>query len=188
MPGERTTIPLTGWLYRKDIMSNNGTIKKWFAIYTKPRWEKKVYALLQEKGIESYCPLNKVQRKWSDRIKIVEEPLFKSYVFVRVCEEEKTPVRTLSGVVNFVYWQGKPAVIKDREITSIRKFMNEYENVEVSSATIKPESAVIVQQGVLMGKKGTVKRVLNRKVEVLIESIGFRLTAYLDKSKIKVIP
>ncbi len=84
-------------------MSGNGSTKKWLAIYTKPRWEKKVYGMLQEKGVESYCPLNKVQRKWSDRIKIVEEPLFKSYVFVRVCEDEKTPVRMLGGVVNFVY-------------------------------------------------------------------------------------
>jgi len=168
-------------------MSNNGTIKKWFAVYTKPRWEKKVHALLQEMGTESYCPLNKVHRKWSDRIKIVEEPLFKSYVFVRVCEEEKTQVRMVNGVVNFVYWQGKPAVIKDREITSIHKFMNEYEDVEVSPLAIVPDAAVIVEQGVLMGKNGTVKRVLHRKVEVLIESIGFRLTAWLDKSKIKVI-
>ncbi len=78
-------------------------------------------------------------------------------------------------------------MIKDREIASIRKFMNEYENVEVSPATIEPEAEVLVEQGILMGKKGTVKRVLHRKVEVLIESIGFRLTAYLDKSKVKVI-
>ncbi|HEV7622062.1 MAG TPA: transcription termination/antitermination NusG family protein, partial [Flavisolibacter sp.] len=49
---------------------------KWYAIYTRPRWEKKVNGLLIQKGIESYCPLNKVRRKWSDRIKLVEEPLF----------------------------------------------------------------------------------------------------------------
>jgi transcription antitermination factor NusG len=168
-------------------MSNNGTIKKWFAVYTKPRWEKKVHALLQDMGTESYCPLNKVHRKWSDRIKIVEEPLFKSYVFVRVCEEEKTQVRMVNGVVNFVYWQGKPAVVKDKEIVGIRKFMNEYEDVEVTALAIEPESEVVVEQGALMGKRGTVKRVLNRKVEVLIESIGFRLIAYVDKSKIKVV-
>ncbi len=57
--------------------------KHWYAIYTKPRWEKKVHHLLSEKGLEAYCPLNKVTRKWSDRMKTVEEPLFKSYVFVQ---------------------------------------------------------------------------------------------------------
>ncbi len=132
---------------------SNGIIKKWYAVYTKPRWEKKVHTLLVEIGVECYCPLNKVHRKWSDRIKIVEEPLFKSYVFVRVNEEEKTPVRMVSGVVNFVYWQGKPAVIKDKEILAIRKFMNDYEDVEVKQLDIATDAIVEVKQGLLMGKK-----------------------------------
>ena len=62
--------------------------QKWYAVYTKPRWEKKVNSLLLQKGIEVYCPLNKVRRKWSDRIKTIEEPLFKSYVFVKIKDEE----------------------------------------------------------------------------------------------------
>lgn len=166
---------------------SSGLSKKWYAVYTKPRWEKKVHALLVEKGVESYCPLNKVHRKWSDRIKIVEEPLFKSYVFVRVQEEEKTGVRMINGVVNFVYWEGKPAIIKDKEILTIRKFLNEYENVEVQQVNVAPDDVVVVTQGVFMGKRGTVKRVFRKKVEVVIESIGFRLTANIDKLKIGVV-
>jgi transcription antitermination factor NusG len=95
---------------------------KWFVIYTRPRWEKKVHSLLLAKGVESYCPLHKVRRKWSDRIKLVEEPLFKSYVFVKVDEAGRTLVRMTDGVVNFVYWNGKPASIKEKEIQTIRKF------------------------------------------------------------------
>jgi len=71
--------------------------RKWLAIYSRPRWEKKVSQLLTEKGLESYCPVNKVRRKWSDRVKIVEEPLFKSYVFVRVKDEDRTAVRMTTG-------------------------------------------------------------------------------------------
>src|SRR5574343_246603 len=104
--------------------------KQWLAIYSRPRWEKKVARLLQEKGIECYCPLNKVRRQWSDRIKTIEEPLFKSYVFVRVSEVERSSVRLVQGVVNFVYWLGKPAVVKERESETIQKFLNEYEAVE----------------------------------------------------------
>jgi transcription antitermination factor NusG len=63
--------------------------KHWYAIYTNPRWEKKVDKLLTEAGIESYCPLNTVMRKWSDRMKKVEEPLFKSYVFVQRLRGER---------------------------------------------------------------------------------------------------
>lgn len=161
-----------------------GSIKKWYAVYTRPRWEKKVQKVLEEKGIECYCPLNKVHRKWSDRIKIVEEPLFKSYVFVKVTEDEKTPVRMTQGVVNFIYWLGKPAVIKEKEIDVIKRFLNDHHDVEVRSVDIKAGEKVMVQSGAFMGKKGTVKKVMHKKVEVTIESIGFVLTAYIDKSKI----
>lgn len=163
------------------------TNRKWFAVYTRPRWEKKVYKLLQEKGIETYCPLNKVHRKWSDRMKIVEEPLFKSYVFVKVTEEEKNPVRMTHGVVNFVYWLGKPAIIKEKEIEVIKRFLNEHHDVEVTPIDIKPGKKILVQGGILMGQEGTVKSVHHKKVEVIIESIGFALTAYVDKSKVIVI-
>ena len=96
-------------------------IRKWLAVYTRPRWEKKVNQLLSEKGVESYCPLNKVRRRWSDRMKIVEEPLFKSYVFVKVNDEDRSVVRMTAGVINFVYWEGKPAVIKEKEINAMIK-------------------------------------------------------------------
>src|SRR5258708_3075596 len=98
----------------------------WYAVYTKPRWEKKVSEQLAKGGIEAYCPLNKVRKKWSDRVKWVEEPLFKSYVFVRVKEAEQTQVRLFNGVVNFVYWLGKPAMVKDKEIEIIRQFLNDH--------------------------------------------------------------
>jgi transcription antitermination factor NusG len=160
------------------------TSKKWFALYTRPRWEKKVHRLLEEKGIESYCPLNKVHRKWSDRIKLVDEPLFKSYVFVKVNEEEKTSVRMTQGVVNFIYWLGKPAIIKEKEIETIKKFLNDHHDVEVRAIDIKAGKKVMVQSGILMGKEGIVKKVLHKKVEVIIESIGFVLSAYIDKSKV----
>ena len=163
------------------------TSKKWFAVYTRPRWEKKVHKLLEEKGIESYCPLNKVHRKWSDRIKIIDEPLFKSYVFVKVNEEEKTLVRMVNGVVNFIYWLGKPASIKEKEIDTIKRFLNDHHDVEVRAVDIKAGKKVMVQSGILMGKEGTVKKVLHKKVEVVIESIGFVLSAYIDKSKILLL-
>ena len=163
------------------------TAKKWYAVYTKPRWEKKVHKLLQEKQIESYCPLNKVHRKWSDRLKVVQEPLFKSYVFVRIAEADKTSVRMVNGVVNFVYWLGKPALIKDKEIETIRRFLDEHQNVEVRPMEMKTGGKVLVQRGILMGKKGTIKQVLKNRVEVIIESIGFTLTAYIEKSKISIL-
>ena len=157
---------------------------KWYAVYTRPRWEKKVDSLLTEKGIQSYCPLNKVRRRWSDRIKIIEEPLFKSYVFVRIEDSERTNVRMTSGVVNFVYWDGKPAIIREKEIQTIRRFMNEHENVELVKMELSPDSRVRISSGPMMDQEGRVMEVKNKTVKVCIDSLGYMLIAYIEKSKL----
>ena len=161
---------------------------RWYAIYTRPRWEKKVNTLLQQKGIESYCPLNKVRRKWSDRIKTVEEPLFKSYVFVRVSEEQRSAVRTTNGVVNFVYWDGKPAVVRDREIQTIRRFLSEYEAVDVVKLEFEPEDRVRVTSGPMMDQEGRILEVKNKIAKVCIDSLGYMLIAHIDKSRLIPAP
>lgn len=161
--------------------------KKWFAVYTKPRWEKKVFTLLQEKKITAYCPLNKVRKKWSDRYKIVHEPLFKSYVFVQVEENETANVRTVSGVVNFVYWNGKPAVIKEEEINTIRRFLNEYGHVEAEHIQFKPNQRVKIMSGVLMDEEGIVVRSDKNKVQVILQNLGFKLTARLSANEIRPV-
>ena len=159
--------------------------RKWLAIYTRPRWEKKVNELLKEKGLESYCRLNKVRRKWSDRVKIVEEPLFKSYVFVKVCDDDRSAVRMTSGAINFVYWQGKPAVIKEKEISAIKRFLNEYENVEArSSADLKVNQRVRITDGSLMDQEGKVIDLRRKTARVSIDSLGYTLVAYIDRSKL----
>ena len=161
--------------------------KKWYAVYTKSRWEKKVHRLLQEQQVESYCPLNKVHRKWSDRIKVVQEPLFKSYVFVRITEADKTSIRMINGVVNFVYWLGKPAIIKDREIETIKRFLSEYEDVEVLTVALEPDTRVRIRDGVFMDKEGIVTKVMRNKVQVMINSIGYVLTAVIPSKRVTVI-
>ncbi|MBK8301192.1 MAG: UpxY family transcription antiterminator [Chitinophagaceae bacterium] len=158
--------------------------RKWLAVYTRPRWEKKVNMLLTEKGLESYCPLNKVRRKWSDRMKVVEEPLFKSYVFVKVDNEDRSAVRMTNGAINFVYWNGKPAVIKEKEINAIKRFLNEYENVEANPVDLKVNQRVRITNGTLMDKEGKVLDVRHKTVKVAIESLGYILVAYIERSKL----
>lgn len=159
--------------------------RKWYAIYTRPRWEKKVDSLLKEKGVECYCPLNKVRRKWSDRYKLVEEPLFKSYVFVKVCENEKTEIRMTPGVINFVYGEGKPAVIREKEIQVIRRFLDEYENIVVNELpSLKLRQRVKIAYGPLMDHEGEIIHLKNRQVRVAIDSLGYILIASIDKSKL----
>jgi transcription antitermination factor NusG len=158
--------------------------KNWYAIYTKPRWEKKVYSLLTEKGMEAYCPLNRVRKKWSDRIKMVEEPLFKSYVFVHIIGKEQPEVRTINGVLNFVYWLGKPAIVKPADIDRIKRFLNEYENVTVQALDLQPDDTVIVTSGALMEKEGKVLKRSSNTITIEIASLGYRLVAQVDKRNV----
>jgi transcription antitermination factor NusG len=160
---------------------------KWFAIYTKPRWEKKVNQLLTDKGVECYCPLNKVKRKWSDRTKTIEEPIFKSYVFVKVTEEERIKVRLTSGVVNFVYWNGKPAVVREKEIQTIKLFLDENENVQVRPMDLTAQQRVLIISGTFMDLTATVLDVRKKEVKVSIDSLGYELIAIVDKNKIALL-
>lgn len=162
-------------------------MSKWLAIYTKPRWEKKVHQLLIDKGIESYCPLNKVKRKWSDRIKTVEEPLFKSYVFVKVTDDDRTKVRLINGVVNFVYWNGKPAIIREKEIQTIKRFLDEHENVQLRPMEFAVNQQVLITSGTFMDKRAIVVDVRRKEVKVAIESLGQELVAYIDKTKLSIL-
>ena len=162
-------------------------MNKWLAIYTKPRWEKKVHQLLCAKGVESYCPLNKVKRKWSDRVKTIEEPLFKSYVFVKVTDEDRTKVRLTNGVVNFVYWNGKPAIIREKEIQTIKRFLDEHENVIVRPMEFAKNQQVVITSGTFMDRQAKVLDVRKKEVKVAIESMGQELVAYIDKNKLIVI-
>ncbi len=160
--------------------------QNWYAIYTKPRWEKKVHQLLQVKNIESYCPLNRVRKKWSDRIKIVHEPLFKSYVFVKVIEEDKSVVRLTPGVKNFVYWNGKPAIIRDKEILVIKKFLNEYDDVVLENLNLGKNERVQIEAGPFMGLQGKIVELRSKTVKVIIDSLGYALVATIERTNLSL--
>jgi len=161
--------------------------KKWYVVYTRPRWEKKVAGILLAKGIEHYCPLNKVMKQWSDRKKIVLEPLFKGYIFVRLEEAVKWDIKNIDGILNFVYWLGKPAVVKEQEIDTIRKFLQEFSGVEVIERQLNVNSRVLIKQGVLMNYHGVIIEITGNRAKVNIESMGIQLSAVFDKKNLEPV-
>jgi transcription antitermination factor NusG len=160
-------------------------VLNWYAVYTKPRWEKKVAELLTRKKIENYCPLNRVHRQWSDRKKVILEPLFTSYVFVRIEESNQLPVRITDGVLNFVYWLGKPAIVRDEEIELIKRFLNEHENVQVEKSYVNLNDRVRIINGPLMMREGNVLEVKHKTVKVLLPTLGYTLIAEVEKSNLE---
>src|SRR6476620_1928453 len=127
--------------------------KHWIAVYTRARWEKKVSQLLSNKNIENYCPLNKVVRQWADRKKIVLEPLFTSYVFVHAETVEHLAIKQTDGIMNFFYWLGQPAVIRDEEIDAIKQFLDEYRNVQLEKIDVNMHDRVRISSGPLMARE-----------------------------------
>jgi transcription antitermination factor NusG len=152
----------------------------WYALYTKSRNEKKVAALLEQKGIDIYCPLQEEVRQWSDRKKKVKMPVFKSYVFVRLDDYKNENIKVLEtpGAVRFLWWLGKPGIIRDEEIENIRKFLQEYEGAELNVAYHRGER-VRIAAGPLKEQKGIIVDVKNKKAVLVIDSMGISLTARL---------
>jgi len=148
--------------------------KRWYAVYTRPRWEKKSDGILLRKGIMSWCPTQKVERYWTDRKKIIEDPLFRSYVFVNINEEDRVNVLMTEGIINFVYYLGEPAIIRDEEIENIKKYLSE-KDAKISLISIegfKEDTLVTINHGVFMNNTGTVIKGGKKKVYVRLESLG----------------
>lgn len=137
---------------------------------------------LREEGIEAYCPVKRQEKQWSDRRKVTEEPLFRSYVFVNIdLAMQSAVVRRTLGVVNFVYWLNKPAVIQDDEIVAIQQFLSEHASVEVLGNTLQVGDFITIDAGALKGQKAEVTGIKNRhEVRLRIDSLGFELVARVE--------
>ena len=163
------------------------TEKKWFAVYTRPRWEKKVAEVLSKKGVEVFCPLNKVVRQWSDRKKTIQEPLFSAYVFVHTTCSQHTAIRQTDGVINLVYWLGNPAVIRDEEIDAIKLFVLEHTNVQLEKIAVNVSDRVRITDGVFMHREGDVLEVKSKTVKLFLPSLGYTITAEVGRERIEVL-
>jgi len=159
-------------------MTENST---WYVLYTKPRNEKKVFDRLIAMGIECYCPIQRVLKQWSDRKQWIEEPLFKSYIFVKSPETnaQKLSILQCPGVVRFLYWLGKEAVVKQVEVEAIQKFLGDYESVEVIS--FATGSTLKIRDGALKGLDGVVDYQTDKEVVLKIEKLGMSLMAKVSK-------
>ena len=155
--------------------------KQWSLIYTRPGCEKKVAALLEKKKIEAYCPLNLVQRQWMDRKRVITQPLFSSYVFVKISHIDHASIMQTDGFVNFVYWLAKPAVICDEEINTIKKFLIEYDHVSIEKSEVLPNDKVRILNGPLVLWEGKVVEVRTNTVKILLPSLGYSLVAEIRK-------
>ena len=147
----------------------------WFAIYTRPKNEKKVAEQLFRLGIEAYCPMVTQMKQWSDRKKKVESPLISSYVFVNLDEKDRNTVFEAHGIVRYLYWLGKPAVIQDYEIEALKNSLKGIlTSVEVEG--IQPGDSLTISKGPFQGKEGIVSQVDKSKIRLILKELGVLIT------------
>lgn len=160
------------------------TKKTWQIVHTRSGCEKKVATLLEKKKLEVYCPLNKFDRQWMDRKKIMAEPLFSSYVFINVAEADCENVLLTDGVINFVYWLRKPAIVQDEEIETIKRFLSEYDHVGIEKAEVLPDTEVKILNGPLVFWEGNIVEVRTNTVKIFLPSLGYSLVAEIKKESL----
>jgi transcription antitermination factor NusG len=154
----------------------------WYVIYTKSRYEKAVADKLNLLGIEVYCPLLKRKKLWSDRWKWVEEPLFRSYCFVSLEENDKDLVFLVPGVVRYVYYCGQPATIREREMNLLKKWLNEYDHDSLEAGNLNVNDKIRIRSGVLLDKEAKVLVSKGNYALLLLEDLGLQVKVDLRKN------
>ena len=162
----------------------------WHALYVKSRSEKKVLKQLEEMDVEAFLPLVTRIRQWSDRKKKVEEPLFKSYVFVRSSEKQYIPILNVYGVVKFVTFNRKAVIVPENQIIAIKRYIDDFEEEEnnLKNADLKEGQLVRITVGPMMGLTGKLKSVKDKKrLIVYIEAVGQYISVSIPRTKIEPI-
>ena len=154
---------------------------KWYALYTKPRHEKAVERNLCSLGIEAFTPKRVLKRRWSDRVMVVEEPLFSNYCFVRTNLQEKNKIVSQKGVVDFVHFNGEYPWIREEVIDSLKILLDNkirldpYPYIEIGSR-------VVIKKGPLKGVEGYIieKRSNNARLVISVEAIASSVQFVVD--------
>jgi len=165
-------------------------IRKWYALYTKPRHEFKALEQITALEIDAYLPTATVIKQWSDRKKKITEPLFKSYIFVNADESERNLSLTSDAVIKTIFFNGKPAAIPDWEIENLKQMLTNSDKVTVHNGIIKG-TLVKIESGPMMGIEGVVsyvnkdERTLSVSIEMLNRSVIVNLPSSIVIKKNK---
>lgn len=149
----------------------------WYVLYVQSKKEKKVAESLQQMQMEVYCPLIKEVRQWSDRKKTIESPLFKSYVFVRLTDKERSNVFGVHGVVRYLFWLGQPAIVREEEISIIKKWLEDDAIEEITLDKLLPGDEILIKHGPLKDKKAIIQEVGKKRMRLAIPGLSIIVNA-----------
>ena len=146
-------------------------MESWHVIYTKSRAEKKVEERLNDFGIKAYCPVKQDIKQWSDRKKKILVPVLPSMVLVNIDEKERNNVFDIPGVVRYMFWLGKHAVVKEDEIDSLKNLLNQNNIVSQETMALKVGEKINVPG--FENQSGTIKKISPNKIWVVLKELGY---------------
>ena len=149
----------------------------WYVLYTRPKAEKRVADSLEKINIEVYCPMVTSVRQWSDRKKKVKIPLFHSYVFVRLKERDRPKVFEVPGVTRYLYWLGRPGIVKDEEIETVKDWLNGGKVQDVMIENFSPGDRVVIKAGAFKDEEAIIKHVNSSRIRLILVGLGCTVTA-----------
>lgn len=159
----------------------------WYALYTRSRAEKSAYNELIKRGIHAFLPLRKTYRQWSDRKKLVEVPLFNSYLFVNIPEKDHLNVLQASGIVRFVTFEGKAVPIPPQQIEAIKAYLEEgAPEYEESSDDLASGYNIEITRGPMIGLQGILITLQGKhRVKVEIDCVGKSLIIDVPRTSLR---
>ena len=160
----------------KEINQNS----KWHVLYTKPRHEVKALERLTQNGFEVYCPMKTTLKQWSDRKKKVSEPLLPSYIFIKTTEKKRPIPLKDPSVLNYIFWLGKPAIIRDIEIDTLKGIISKDKVQEFEVRKLKVGDEIDIIKGQIKGKNATIKSISNNYIKAELKELG--MTIVLKKT------
>jgi len=158
--------------------------KNWYIVYTKPKHEKKVTNLLKKRKIETFCPINCIRIQGFRHSKILEEPLFRSYVFINIANSEVFQIKHIDGVISLLYWMGKPAIIKEEEIEAIKEFTNDHQSIELEKAQVNVNDIISIRNDLAYSIESKVFSLKNKTVKIYLPSLGYVMVAKMEEESI----
>jgi transcription antitermination factor NusG len=148
---------------------------KWHVLYTKPRHEIKALERLAQNGFEVYCPMKTTLKQWSDRKKKVSEPLLPSYIFIKTTEKEREIPLKDPSVLNYIFWLGKPAIVRDSEINTLKGIINKEKVQEFEIIKLKTGDKIEIKKGLIKSKNAIIKTVSNNYVTAELIELGMTI-------------
>jgi len=156
---------------------------QWYVLYFKAHSERRAADVLTRKKIENYFPVSKVV---DNSGKVADQPLFDSYLFVHTSEKQLETIKKLPTVINLVYWLGKPVVVSDAEISTLKRFLTDHVNIKVEKITLGTGLVKKISSPLIEEDESSFK-IINQNIHIVLPSLGYKVTAEAETSNVRII-